>query len=118
MLNGFDSTRTASGDAPMIDHIRDVHVSLSSPSGSIYRGFSRAVVLKAKKRVIIEFRRNAVNYVTLSERAELTLESGVDRRRFLLKNAMARLDRDKLSILAEIVTPDKKNSKEGLHHDT
>jgi hypothetical protein len=102
----------------MIDHIQDVHISLNSPAGSVFRGFSRAVVLKAKKQVIIEFRRNAVNYVSLSERAELILERGIDRRRFLLKNAMARLERDKLSILAESITPDRRTPKTAWRHDT
>src|SRR5262245_6493248 len=97
-------------EIPMIDHIQEVHVSLNSPLGSVFRGFSRAVVLKAKKQVIIEFRRNAVNYVSLSEQAELTVEDGLNCRRFLLKNAMARLDKDKLSILAETITPNKKTS--------
>jgi hypothetical protein len=91
----------------MIDYIQDVHISIDSPSGSVFRGFSKAVVLKAKKQVIIEFRRNAVNYVSLSGGAELTVESGTDCRRFLLKNAMARLDRHKLSILAERITAQK-----------
>ncbi|HET7238121.1 MAG TPA: hypothetical protein VFI76_03800, partial [Terrimicrobiaceae bacterium] len=73
---------------------------------------------KSKKHVIIEFRRHAINYVSLSDRAELTLESGSDRRRFFLKNAMARLDKDKLSILAETITPDKRNSRAALRRDT
>ena len=94
---------------PMIDHIQDVQINIDSPFGSVFRGFSKAVVIKAKKQVIIEFRRNWVNYVSLSEHAEMTVEIGTGCRRFLLKNAMARLDKDKLSILAErISSPDKK----------
>ena len=101
----------------MDDHIRAVPISLNSPVGSVYRGFTRAAVIKARKHVIIEFRRNAVNYVSISGRAELTLENGSDRRRFLLKNAMARLDKDRLSILAETITPDKRSLKTAWHHD-
>jgi len=93
----------------MIDHIQEVQVTIDSPFGSVFRGFSRAVVIKAKKQVIIEFRRNWVNYLSLSEHAEMTVEIGNGCRRFLLKNAMARLDTEKLSILAETITsPDKK----------
>ena len=102
----------------MTDHIQEVHISLNCPSGLVFSGFSRAIILKAKKQVIIEFRRNAMNYVSLSERAELSVESGTNYRRFLLKNAMARLDRDKLSILAETITLDKKTPKTARHHDT
>jgi hypothetical protein len=89
---------------PMIDHIQEVQVSIDSPFGSVFRGFSKAVVIKAKKQAIIEFRRNWVNYVSLSENAEMTVEIGTGCRRFLLKNAMARLDKDKLSILAERIS--------------
>ena len=46
----------------MIDHIKEVEINIDSPSGSIFRGFSKAVVIKAKKQVIIEFRRNWLNY--------------------------------------------------------
>jgi hypothetical protein len=93
----------------MIDHIQEVQINIDSPSGSVFRGFSKAVMIKAKKQVIIEFRRNWVNYVTLSEHAEMTVEIGTGCRRFVLKNAMARLDKEKLSILAERITsPHKK----------
>jgi hypothetical protein len=95
----------------MIDHFEEVHVSINSPLGSVFRGFSKAVVLKARKQVIIEFRRDAVSYVSLSQSAELILDNGIERRRFLLKNAVARLDRDKLSILAETIAPDKRTSR-------
>ena len=96
----------------MTDHIQDVHINIDNPFGSVFRGFGKAVVIKAKKQVIIEFRRNWVNYVSLSEYAEMTVEIGTGCRRFLLKNAMARLDKDKLSILAEkISSPDKKPPK-------
>ena len=88
----------------MIDHTQEVQVSIDSPFGSVFRGFSKAVVIKAKKQVIIEFRRNWVNYVSLSEHAEMTVEIGTGCRQFLLKNAMARLDKDKLSILAERIS--------------
>jgi hypothetical protein len=47
--------------------------------------------------------------MSLSEHAEMTVETGTGCRRFLLKNAMARLDKDKLSILAaKISSPPKK----------
>jgi len=93
----------------MVYHLREVHIEIDSPSGSVFRGFSKAVVIKAKKQVVIEFRRNWVNYVSLSEHAEMTVEIGSGCRRFLLKNAMARLDKEKLSILAERITsPHKK----------
>lgn len=59
---------------------------------------SATVVIKPRKQVIIEFRRNWVNYVSLGERAEMTIESGTDCRQFLLKNAVVRLDKQKLSI--------------------
>jgi hypothetical protein len=96
----------------MIDHLKEVEINIDSPAGSVFRGFSKAVVIKAKKRVIIEFRRNWVNYMSLSEHAEMTIEIGTGCRRFLLKNAMARLDRDKLSVLAErISSPLKKTPK-------
>jgi hypothetical protein len=94
----------------MIDHIQEVEINIDSPSGRVFRGFGKAVVIKAKKQVIIEFRRNWVNYMSLSEQAEMTVEIGTGCRRFLLKNAMARLDKEKLSILAErISSPRKKN---------
>ena len=93
----------------MIDHIKEVEINIDSPSGSVFSGFSKAVVIKAKKQVTIEFRRNWVNYVSLSENAEIIVEVETGCRRFLLKNAMARLDKDKLSILAErIRSPHKK----------
>ena len=93
----------------MINHIKEVEINIDSPSGSVFHGFSKAVVIKAKKQVVIEFRRNWVNYVSLSEHAEIIVEVGTGCRRFLLKNAMARLDKDKLSILAErISSPQKK----------
>jgi hypothetical protein len=93
----------------MIDQTKEVAINIDSPSGSVFRGFGKAVVIKAKKQVIIEFRRNWVNYMSLSEHAEMTVETGTGCRRFLLKNAMARLDRDKLSILAaKISSPPKK----------
>ena len=96
----------------MIDHIQEVEINIDSPSGSVFHGFSKAVVIKAKKQVIIEFRRNWVNYVSLSEHAEMIVEIGTGCRRFLLKNALARLDKDKLSILAErISSPLKKPPK-------
>ena len=99
----------------MIDHIQEVQINIDSPFGSVFRGFSKAVVIKAKKQVIIEFRRNWVNYVSLSEHAEMTVEIGTGCRRFLLKNAMARLDKDKLSILAErISSPHKKPPRSPL----
>ena len=88
----------------MIDHLKEVEINIDSPAGSVFRGFSKAVVIKAKKQVIIEFRRNWVNYMSLSEHAEMTVEIGTGCRRFLLKNAMARLDKDKLSILAERIS--------------
>ena len=88
----------------MIDHLKEVEINIDSPAGSVFRGFSKAVVIKAKKQVIIEFRRNWVNYLSLSEHAEMTVEIGTGCRRFLLKNAMARLDKDKLSILAERIS--------------
>jgi len=93
----------------MIDDIQEVQINIDSPSGVVFRGFCKAVVIKAKKQVIIEFRRNWVNYVSLSEHAEMTVDIGNGCRRFLLKNAMARLDKEKLSILAErISSPLKK----------
>jgi hypothetical protein len=96
----------------MIDRIQEVKVSIDSPFGLVFQGFCKAVVIKAKKQVIIEFRRNWVNYVSLSEDAEMTVEIGTGCRRFLLKNAMARLDQEKLSILAERITSShKKPSK-------
>jgi hypothetical protein len=98
------SGTAASSESPMIDRIQEVQINIDSPSGSVFRGFSKAVVIKARKQVIIEFRRNWVNYMSLSEHAELTVEIGTGCRRFLLKNAMARLDKDKLSILAERIT--------------
>ena len=88
----------------MIDHLKEIEINIDSPAGSVFRGFSKAVVIKAKKQVIIEFRRNWVNYLSLSEHAEMTVEIGTGCRRFLLKNAMARLDKDKLSILAERIS--------------
>jgi hypothetical protein len=88
----------------MIDHLKEIEINIDSPAGSVFRGFSKAVVIKAKKQVIIEFRRNWVNYMSLSEHAEMTVEIGTGCRRFLLKNAMARLDKDKLSILAERIS--------------
>ena len=88
----------------MIDHLKEIEINIDSPAGSVFRGFCKAVVIKAKKQVIIEFRRNWVNYVSLSEHAEMTVEIGTGCRRFLLKNAMAGLDKDKLSILAERIT--------------
>ncbi len=97
---------------PMIDHTQGSPNQHRQPFGSVFRGFSKAVVIKAKKQVIIEFRRNWVNYMSLSEHAEMTVEIGTGCRRFLLKNAMARLDKDKLSILAErISSPLKKRPK-------
>ena len=60
----------------MIDHLKEVEINIDSPAGSVFRGFSKAVVIKAKKQVIIEFRRNWVNYVSLSEHAEMTVEIG------------------------------------------
>jgi hypothetical protein len=69
---------------------------------------SATVVIKPRKQVIIEFRRNWVNYVSLGERAEMTIESGTDCRQFLLKNAMVRLDKQKLSILAEKISSPRK----------
>ena len=105
----FSAGTAAPSETPMIDHIQEVQINIDSPSGSVFRGFGKAVVIKAKKQVIIEFRRNWVNYVSLSEHAEMTVEIGNGCRRFLLKNAMARLDREKLSILAETITsPHKK----------
>ena len=94
----------------MIDHLKEVEINIDSPAGSVFRGFSKAVVIKAKKQVIIEFRRNWVNYMSLSEHAEMTVEIGTGYRRFLLKNAMARLDKDKLSILAERISSPLKKS--------
>jgi hypothetical protein len=88
----------------MIDQTKEVEINIDSPSGSVFRGFGKAVVIKAKMQVIIEFRRNWVNYMSLSEHSEMTVEIGTGCRRFLLKNAMARLDKDKLSILAERIT--------------
>ena len=95
----------------MIDHIQEVQINIDSPSGSVFRGFSKAVVIKAKKQVIIEFRRNWVNYLSLSDHAEMTVEIGTGCRRFLMKNAMARLDKEKLSILAERITSPHKKLK-------
>jgi hypothetical protein len=93
----------------MINNIQEVLINIDSPSGVFFRGFGKAVVIKAKKQVIIEFRRNWVNYMSLSDHAEMTVEIGTGCRRFLLKNVMARLDKDKLSILAERITsPHKK----------
>jgi hypothetical protein len=96
----------------MIDHIQEVKVNIDSPFGLVFQGFCKAVVIRAKRQVIIEFRRNWVNYVSLSEHAEMTVEIGTGCRRFLLKNAMARLDQKKLSIVAERITsPHKKTRK-------
>jgi hypothetical protein len=95
----------------VIDHIQEVRIDIESPFGPVFRGFSKAVVIKARKQVIIEFRRNWVNYVSLSEHAEITVEIGKSCRRFLLKNAMARLDKQKLSILAERITSPQKKRK-------
>jgi hypothetical protein len=49
--------------------------------------------------------------MSLSEHAEMTVEIGNGCRRFLLKNAMARLDKDKLSILAERISSPLKKPK-------
>jgi len=101
----------------MIHHLQEVTIKIDTPAGGVFRGFSRAVSIKAKKQVIIEFRQNWVNYVSLSEQAELTVENGTSCRRFLLKNAMARLDRKKLSIMAEsVISPDEKNPKAPKRH--
>jgi hypothetical protein len=59
--------------------------STALPAGYFW-GLGKAVVIKAENQVIIEFRRNWVNYVSLSEHAEMTVEIGTGRRRFLLKN--------------------------------
>lgn len=87
----------------MIHQLEEVNVKIDTPLGRVFRGFTKAVSIKTKKQVTIEFRKNWVNYLSLSEQAELTLEEGTVFRRFILKNAMARLDRNKLSILAQSV---------------
>ncbi|CAN5751256.1 hypothetical protein BH09VER1_BH09VER1_12140 [soil metagenome] len=101
----------------MIHHLQEVIINIDTPAGGVFRGFSRAVSIKAKKQVIIEFRRNWVNYVSLSEQSELTIENGTSCRRFILKNALARLDRSKLSIMAEsVISPDDKIPKALKRH--
>jgi len=87
----------------MTHQLHEVSVKIDTPLGRVFRGFSKTVSIKAKKHVIIEFRQNWVNYVSLSEQAELTIVDGTVFRRFILTNAMARLDRNKLSILAQSV---------------
>ena len=91
----------------MIKRIQEVQINIDSPTGSVFRGFGKAVVIKAEKQAIIEFRRNWVNYLSLSDHAEMTVEMGNGCRRFLMKNAMARLDKEKMSILAERITTQK-----------
>lgn len=88
----------------MIHRLHEVHVEIGTPSGAVFRGFSKAVTIKARKQAIIEFGRNWVNYVSLSDHAELIVQEGTGCRQFLLKNAMARLDKEKLLVLAETVT--------------
>ena len=88
----------------MIHRLQEVHVEIDTPSGAVFRGFSQSVTIKARNQATIEFGRNWVNYVSLSDRAELVLRQGAGCRRFLLKNAMARLDKEKLSVLAETAT--------------
>jgi len=112
-------TQSGSGlsSIPMIHRLRDVSIKIDSPSGNVFQGFCKAVSIKATKQVIIEFRRNWINYVSLSKQTLLTLESGASSQRFLLTNAMARLDRDKLSILAEnVALSGKKASRPSNRH--
>jgi hypothetical protein len=87
----------------MTRHLQKVYVEISNSLGNVFRGYGNAVSVQTAERVTIEFRPDWLNYVSLSEQAELTVQHGTEVRRFLLKNAMGRLDRDKLSILAETV---------------
>ncbi len=88
----------------MIHRLQEVHVEINTSSGAVFSGFCKAVTIKARKQAIIEFGRNWVNYVSLSDNAELVIHEGAGCRRFVLKNAMARLDKERLSVLAETVT--------------
>ncbi len=88
----------------MIHRFQEVQVEIATHLGNVFHGFVRSVAIKAGRNAVIELRGNWVNYVSLGDRAEMTIQIGTDFRRFLVKNAMARLDEKTLSILAETVT--------------
>lgn len=96
----------------MIHRLHEVQIEIDTPAGNVFRGFGRAVAFQTIKQALIECRGNWVNYVSLRNQSEMTVETRNGCRRFLLKNAMARLDRGELSILAETATsPNEKTFK-------